>query len=121
MKTKLLNLAMVLAASLLPASLGAVDVQVTQPITNNVTWLRTNTYFLNGPIYVLSNATLTIEAGTVIKGRPGGTNDASALFICQGGKIYANGTPSQPIIFTAEEDDVNDPDDLGIYDRGKWG
>ncbi|MCX8155442.1 MAG: hypothetical protein N3J91_03130, partial [Verrucomicrobiae bacterium] len=47
--------------------------------------------------------------------------DASALFICQGGKIYANGTPSQPIIFTAEEDDVNDPDDLGIYDRGKWG
>ncbi|WCJ59491.1 hypothetical protein NXS98_17520 [Fontisphaera persica] len=121
MKTKIQQGMALLTAALLPLALPAADVQVTQPITNQVTWHRTNTYFLNGPIYVLSNAVLTIEAGTVIKGKPGGTNDASYLVICQGGKIYANGTPTQPIIFTAEEDDVNDPADLGIYDRGKWG
>jgi hypothetical protein len=74
-------------------------------------------------VFVRSNAVLNIEAGTVIKGHNLGTfsTNVSALVVCRGGKIFAEGTPQNPIIFTAESDDTTLPDDLGIYQRGLWG
>jgi hypothetical protein len=101
----------------------AGTVTVVNDVTNNTTWFKTNTYLLDGYIYVRSNTTLTIEAGTVIKGAatPTSGENVGALFITQGAKIMANGTASEPIIFTAEDDDLSDPLDLGIYDRGLWG
>lgn len=99
----------------------AATVQVTSNITGREQWTRDNEYVLNGFIYVLDGAELHIEAGTVIKGRPGAQNDASALIVTQGGKIFAEGTPTAPIIFTAEADDVTDPDDLPPFERGLWG
>ena len=87
----------------------------------NVQWTSNNTYILDGFVFVDSTATLTIEAGTVIKGSPGEGANASALIVARGGKIFARGTASAPIIFTAESDDVNDPDDLTKDDRGLWG
>ncbi|MBI5387300.1 MAG: hypothetical protein HZA90_21780 [Verrucomicrobia bacterium] len=96
-------------------------VQVTAPVSGTANWYRTNEYVLNGQIYVLDGGVLNIEAGTVVKGKPGGTNEFSALLVARGGKIYAEGTPENPIIFTAEQDDVYDPSDLGIYSRALWG
>jgi hypothetical protein len=64
------------------------------------------------------------RAGTVIKGMAGSGSDPntiSALFITQGAKIIANGTRTQPIIFTSDQDDLTLPDDLPIYARGLWG
>ncbi|MFZ9855846.1 MAG: hypothetical protein ACO3I0_12080 [Limisphaerales bacterium] len=91
-------------------------------ITGDVTWKNTNVYVLQGFVYVVDGAVLRIEPGTVIKGVPG-TSSANFgnLFICQGGKIFAEGTPQNPIIFTAEDDDVNDPTDLGPTDQQLWG
>jgi len=88
---------------------------------DNILWTRNNTYILDGFVFVDSTATLTIEAGTVIKGKPGEGANASALIVARGGKIFANGTQERPIIFTAEADDVNDPTDLTQDDRGLWG
>jgi len=114
--------ALLLTACLLRSSGGlAATVQVTANMTGTNNWYPTNEYVLNGPIYVLAGGVLNIEAGTVVKGRPGGTNDASALYITRGAKIFAEGTRTKPIIFTAEQDDVTDPGDLGIYSRGLWG
>jgi hypothetical protein len=96
-------------------------VQVTTNVFGSQTWYRTNEYVLNKLIYIVSNASLTIQPGTVIKGKPGGTNDSSALIVARGGKIFAEGSPEQPIIMTAEADDVLDNGDLGIYARGLWG
>jgi hypothetical protein len=97
-------------------------VVVDQPsITGEVVWRATNTYVLPGYVYVLSNAVLRIEAGTVIKGRAGTAPNFGCLYVCRGGKIYAEGLPTRPIIFTAEEDDVTDPTDLLTTDRGLWG
>ena len=91
-------------------------------------WTANNTYILNGLVYLESGSTLNIEAGTVIKFRadPDGTADAdntSALIITKGAKIFANGTAAQPIIMTAEADDVNDADDIQdpLNVRGQWG
>ncbi|HMP83347.1 MAG TPA: T9SS C-terminal target domain-containing protein [Verrucomicrobiota bacterium] len=99
----------------------ALDVQVAANITGNVTWYATNEYYLNGQIYVLSNAVLTIEPGTVVRGVAGDTNTYAALFVTRDGKLFAEGTRTRPIIFTAEVDDLNDPEDLTSADRGLWG
>ncbi len=91
-------------------------------------WVASNTYILNGLVYLEAGGTLNIEAGTVIKFRadPDGPADAdntSALIITAGAKIFANGTAAQPIIMTAEADNVSDPNDLQdpLNVRGQWG
>jgi hypothetical protein len=79
-----------------------------------VTWRATNEYRLDTVIYVQTNATLIIEPGTVIKGatnvtanRPGIPSLVSALWVTRGGKLIADGTKENPIIFTAEGDNLN--------------
>ena len=66
-------------------------------------------YKLSGKIQVNDGATLTIPAGTIIEG-VGGT--ASYIAIAQGGKIFVNGTNSNPVIFTSG---------LGTKAPGDWG
>ena len=105
-----------------PAALAQNNVTVTDAdITGDVSWTADNTYVLNGFVFVEDGETLTIEAGTVVKGNPGQGENASALIVARGGKIYANGTASNPIVFTALVDDPNDPDDLPLDTRGLWG
>lgn len=79
-------------------------------ITTNTTWTSNNTYLLDSILYVSNNATLTIEPGTVIRGRA--TN--SALIVTRGAKVIAEGTPCSPIVFTTD----NAP---GTRAAGQWG
>ncbi len=89
---------------------------------DNVTWTKDKTYVVDGLTFIDSCATLTIEAGTVVKFTPrADVGNPSALIVARNGKIFANGTATEPIIFTAEADDVNDPTDLGPKDVAQWG
>ena len=101
------------------------QVNVTADITSNTIWTANNVYTLDGLIFVDSSYTLTIEPGTLIKGKLQSnitTGDgASALIVRRGGKIIADGTAQNPIIFTSELDDVNNPNDLTASDRELWG
>ncbi|RJP57433.1 MAG: T9SS C-terminal target domain-containing protein [Ignavibacteriales bacterium] len=110
---------------LLFATTSFAQVLVSNDIVGNVTWTSNNEYILDGLIFVDSLSTLTIEAGTVIKGRLQSnitTGDgASALVVRRGAQIFAEGTPESPIIFTSELDDVTVPEDLLLTDRGLWG
>ena len=83
------------------------------------TWTANNTYLLQGLVFVNDGQVLTIEAGTVIKGKPGQGEEASALIVARGGKIMAEGTAAAPIIFTAEADDLNGS--VADLDDGLWG
>ena len=107
------------------SSPAAAQVVVTDDISSDMTWTSDNEYVLDGLIFVNDGATLTIEPGTVIKGRLQSnitTGDgASALIVRRGAQIMAEGTAQQPIVFTSELDDVNDPEDLTQRDRGLWG
>lgn len=87
------------------------------------TWTSDNEYFLDGSVFLEDGGVLNIEAGTVIKGMetPTTGDNASALIIARGAQIFANGTADEPIIFTAEVDDVNDNTELFPTDRGFWG
>ncbi len=86
---------------------------------------RDTVYHLAGRVFVGQDAgtpqELRIESGTVIKGMPGDSINASALIITKWGKIQALGTAAQPILFTAMVDNENDPTDMGPFDRGFWG
>ena len=87
-------------------------------------WTANNVYLLDGFVFLEEGGTLTIEPGTVIKGKesPSTNDNASALIITRGAQIFANGTEDAPIIFTAEQDDPADPEDnVEALDRGLWG
>jgi hypothetical protein len=86
---------------------------------SEVNWTSENTYLLDGFVFVNDGQTLNIEAGTVVKGKPGQEELASALIVAKGGKIYANGTAAEPIIFTAEADDLEGSVADGA--QGLWG
>lgn len=85
-------------------------------------WTNNNIYLLDGLVFVEDGATLNIEEGTIVKFTPrADIGNPSALVICRGAKIFANGSVTAPIIFTAEDDDVADAQDLGPTDNALWG
>ncbi|MGN1264375.1 MAG: hypothetical protein ACI4UL_01020 [Muribaculaceae bacterium] len=61
--------------------------------------IKKGTYLLKGWVYVADGSELTIEAGTIIKGDK---ETKAALIVEPGGKLYAEGTVSAPIVFTSE-------------------
>ncbi len=87
--------------------------------TGTTTWTNDRSYLIGGFVFVNDGQTLTIEAGTVIKARTGQGSQASALIVARGGKIIAEGTPTDPIIFTVEGDDLEGS--IPLETRGLWG
>lgn len=79
---------------------------VDENIAEDVTWESGNVYVLGGRITVLEGATLTIEPGVIVKGQAGTGVNATALLIARGGKLMAEGTASEPIIFTSLIDEI---------------
>ena len=84
----------------------STNVIVSSNITTNTTWTKDNIYELAGRVTVLDGVTLTIEAGTIIKGQVGTGANATALLVARGGKLIANGTSTSPIIFTTVADEI---------------
>jgi hypothetical protein len=91
------------------------SVTVTDNISEDVTWTKDKIWILAGRITVLDGATLTIEAGTVVKGDEGAEADAKALMVARGGMLMAEGTAEAPIIFTSAADDIT-PEDVANGD-----
>ncbi len=80
-------------------------------ITGNRTLSADTTYLLKGFVYVVDGAQLTIPAGTVLRGDK---TSKATLVIERGGKIFANGTPNAPVVFTSNQN-------VGQRDYGDWG
>ena len=78
----------------------SAQVVVSGDISTNTTWTKNNTYLLSGFVYVTGDAVLTIEAGTVIKGEK---STKGALIVTRGSKLIADGTATEPIVFTSNE------------------
>ncbi|MCA1760051.1 MAG: hypothetical protein LC658_09800 [Bacteroidales bacterium] len=84
-----------------------------------VTWTKDNEYVLEGLVFVNDGQILTIKPGTVLRFRSGQAENASALIVARGGKIIAEGTKAEPIIFTSEQDDLQGS--VAKEERGLWG
>lgn len=114
---KLWSMIIMLAAFALPAfaQLTPFDSTITNNggagITGSVVLDKNKVYLLQGFVYVRNGGTLTIPAGTVILGEK---SSQGSLIIERGGKIYANGTAQEPIVFTSQQP-------AGLRTRGDWG
>ena len=82
---------------------------VSTDITTNTTW--SGVVRLNNKVYVKNNATLTIAPGTIIRGDK---LTQGTLIITRGAKIIADGTATNPIVFTSNEA-------VGARNEGDWG
>lgn len=93
-----------------PGTVGAAVINAN--ITANRTLSADTVYTLSGFIQVTNGATLTIPAGTRILGDF--TTVGSSLFITRGARIVANGTATEPIVFTSSRP-------VGTRQAGDWG
>lgn len=84
-------------------------------ITSNLTLKANKIYKLRGLVYVTNGATLTIEPGTKIVGE---ADKNGSLIITRGSKIMAEGTASNPIIFTSEKPSPKRGDWAGLVILG---
>jgi hypothetical protein len=82
------------------------EVVVTENITANTTWTSDKVWILGSRIAVTNGATLTIEAGTIVKGQAGTGANATCLVIARNAKLNAVGTAAAPIIFTSIADEI---------------
>jgi hypothetical protein len=88
----------------------ATLVDVTEPITAATTWTKDKNYVLKNIVYV-DGAVLTIQPGTKILGERG-----SALVVTRSGQLLAEGTATEPIVFTA-----NYPEGMRGVGNNNWG
>lgn len=67
-------------------------------IASDLTLSSSKWYEISGTIHVLNGATLTIPAGTCLRGS---TSNIGVLIIAKGGKLNAVGTKDRPIVITS--------------------
>ena len=77
-----------------------------------------NNYILSGLVYIVNNATITIQPGVTVKGDYIGASVAT-LVITRGAKIIADGTQEKPIVFTSNSPVPRSGDWGGIVICGK--
>lgn len=91
----------------------------TQIISGNITkdtkLYKKEIYLLLGNVFITDNVTLSIEPGTLILGD---FNTKASLVISNGAKIIAEGTLTDPIIFSSNRDIKKNGDWGGIFILG---
>ncbi|HPW61290.1 MAG TPA: hypothetical protein PLJ13_03285 [Cyclobacteriaceae bacterium] len=100
-----------------PSAISNFVITVGDPIITLQGILTTQTldaakpYLLKGQVFIPTGVTLTVPAGTVIKGDKA---TKATLIVQPGGKLIAEGTSTNPIVFTSAQA-------VGERDRGDWG
>ncbi|MHC1737623.1 MAG: T9SS type A sorting domain-containing protein [Ignavibacteriaceae bacterium] len=90
---------LVLIVTLILLNFASAQIVVQGDITNDLTLTSSNTYLLRGFVRIKSGATLTVQPGTVIYGE---NSSQGSLIVQPGGRIIADGTKENPIVFTSE-------------------
>jgi hypothetical protein len=88
--------------------LGRTDINYGKPLVilsgpqaTNMTLSAANNYLLRGKVNMLAGTTLTIPAGTYLFGEKATTG---YLVIDRGAKIFVNGTKTNPVVLTSDQD-----------------
>ncbi len=105
---KMVKMALALIMGVCLAGTASAGVEnITSNITTSDKWTSDNEYHLKDVIFIEPGVTLEIEPGTKIVGYkaselPG--SDSSALVVTRGATLIANGTETEPIVFTSSHD-----------------
>lgn len=100
-----------------PSSITNFVITVGDPVITLQGTLATQTldaakpYLLKGQVFVPNGVTLTVPAGTIVKGDKA---TKATLVVLPGGKLIVEGTASNPVVFTSAQA-------AGERDRGDWG
>jgi hypothetical protein len=94
-----------------PITVGDPVVVLEGTISADMTLSANTEYLLKKQVFVASGVTLTIPAGTIIKGEKA---TQATLIVKPGGKLVANGTAASPVVFTSNQA-------VGERDKGDWG
>jgi len=104
------SLAIALAAGFAAAATAATpdtveihDGAIAAGTTTN--WTNDHIYRMHGKVFVRSGSVLNIQAGTLVLA-DARQDSATVLVVERGGKLYAQGTATQPIVFTSELDNM---------------
>lgn len=93
-------------------------VTISGRITENLTLRKQDNNILTGIVYVTNGVTLTVEKGATVKG-PYSGSDVAVLVVARGGKLIAEGTQNDPIVFTSSSPTPRSGDWGGIILCGK--
>lgn len=91
------------------------DIHIKEDITKNTLWQAKYVYYIDEDINITNNATLTIEAGTIIKFANGAELNVSYSSDGTYNNIVAKGTELAPIIFTSQSKSPSPGDWDGIW------
>jgi hypothetical protein len=87
---------------------GRTDINYAKPLiilsgpqTTSMTLSASNNYLLRGKVNMVNGTTLTIPAGTYLFGEKATTG---YLVIDRGAKLFVNGTRSNPVVLTSDQD-----------------
>ena len=98
----------------------SMPLEVSGTLKGENRWSGHKTYIVTGNLTLASSATLTIEAGAVVK-----FNSLKMLTVNSGATLIANGTRSSPVVFTSIKDDdfggdTNGDGDNSVAQPGDW-
>lgn len=88
-------------------------------LTSNTILSCNEAYELDQTLYVGDGQTLTIQAGTIIRGQSGSGLNAKSIVISRGAQIIANGSENCPIQFTSTGDNLDG--NKSLLDVAEWG
>lgn len=114
----------VLGIAALAAQVSAATIHITRdslPAGQTKTWSASNKYILEGKVFVQGGSKLIIPAGTMVLGDIGTGAAASMLVVCRDGRLIAQGTAANPIVFTSVLDTMGVPLPIKNVTRGLWG
>ncbi|MCU0372786.1 MAG: T9SS type A sorting domain-containing protein [Ignavibacteria bacterium] len=106
----MMMMVLVITANVLSQTIDSTTLNASN-ITGTVSLTNNKTYIMKGFNYVRAGGVLVIQKGSLILGDKASTG---TLIVERGGKIIADGTASQPIVFTSRQP-------IGIRGPGDWG
>jgi len=97
-------------------------VDVNGLLTSSIVLTCDKNWTLDTKVYVPWGKSITIMPGTVVKATESASADlAHAIVVMRGGKIYASGSKSCPIVLTASDDPMDPASAYPMTTKGKWG
>jgi hypothetical protein len=91
-------------------------------LANNVILDCAHTWIIDKKVYVPLGHTVTIQPGTVIRGKHYSTSDSATAFtVSRGGKLFAAGTADCPIVMTNDLDPLDGTYPISTPTASKWG
>jgi hypothetical protein len=93
----------------------AATLKIVGPITTAVSLSASNEYILDNAVFIKNGGSLTIPAGTVVRGQPrslpvlvgSSAGTPGALVVTRTGSINVSGSATAPVIFTTAALDTN--------------